>query len=145
MRALRAAFASTIPLYTFYAASFALAFGLALIPGLASANGRFPKAQTLALPPGGDGRTVYLRATFGVLVSHDGGRSWQWLCEQALGFSSTWDPPIAVTRDGRLWVALMDGARAATTGCVAEEIPALHGELVADLAVDGAGTGVFAV
>jgi hypothetical protein len=111
----------------------------------ARANGRFPKAQAIVLPAGGDGSTIYLRATFGVLVSRDAGVSWRWLCERALGFSSTWDPPIASTRDGRLWVALTDGAHVTRDGCAVEDVPSIAGETVADLAVDGSGDQVLAV
>jgi hypothetical protein len=111
----------------------------------ARANGRFPKAQVIATVPGGDGSTVYLRATFGVLVSHDEGKHFGWLCEQALGFSSTWDPPIAVTRDARLWVALTDGLRVTKDGCDVQDVPALKGELVADLATDASGEHVYLV
>ena len=86
-----------------------------------------------------------MRATFGVLVSHDAGKSFHWLCEQALGFSSTWDPPIAVTRDARLWIALANGLRVTRDGCEVTEIPAFKGELVADLTVDGSGDRVYAI
>ncbi|MBA3780037.1 MAG: pseudouridine-5'-phosphate glycosidase [Chloroflexi bacterium] len=56
--------------------------------------------------PSSDGSTIFLRATFGILVSRDAGKTWQWICERALGYEGSWDPPIAVTRDGRLWVGL---------------------------------------
>jgi MYXO-CTERM domain-containing protein len=97
------------------------------------------------LPAGGDGTTIYLRATFGVLVSHDAGGSWRWMCERALGFSSTWDPPLAATRDGRLWIALPDGLRSTVDGCATTEAGALSAQTVADLALGGADDRVFAV
>ncbi len=86
-----------------------------------------------------------MRSTFGVLLSSDGGKSWTWLCEQALGFSGTWDPPIAATRDGRLWAGLADGLRVTKDGCDVREIPELKGELVADLSTDARGDRVIAV
>ena len=123
-----------------------LALAVVSAPEPARANGRFPKAQTILLPHGARNEdTIFLRATFGVLVSHDGGSTWGWLCEQALGFSSAWDPPIASTRDGRLWVALADGARSTADGCAVTGAPELKGELVADLTVDGSGDHVYAV
>ena len=84
-----------------------------LYPGRrALANGRFPSAQQLALsPPGGDPNLVVLRTTFGIVVSRDAGKSWSWICERALGFTGEWDPPLAVTKDGRIWVGLSDGLR----------------------------------
>jgi hypothetical protein len=114
------------------------------MPRAAFANGRFPKAQAIVTAPGDDA-TIYLRASFGILVSHDTGRSWRWLCEQQLGFSSQWDPPVAASRGGRLWVALTDGARTTLDGCAVADVPALKGELVADLTTDRDGDRVLAV
>jgi hypothetical protein len=114
-------------------------------PSRAQANGRFPKAEGIVTVPGGDGRAMALVATFGVLWSKDGGASWRWICEPALGFSGTWDPPVVMTKDGRLWVGLPDGLRVTTDGCDAREIPELHGELVADLSLEPGGERVVAV
>jgi hypothetical protein len=66
----------------------AAAFTL-LLTGSAAANGRFPKAQQIVTAPGSGGKTIFLRATFGVLVSRDAGATWSWICEQAIGFSGT--------------------------------------------------------
>ena len=110
-----------------FAAS-ALTLAFLYTPPEARAYGRFPKAQSIVLPAGGDGSVIFLRATFGILVSRDMGKTWHWLCEQALGFSSTWDPPLAATRDGRLWVGLTDGAHATLDGCAVEDVPSLKGE-----------------
>jgi hypothetical protein len=120
------------------------AFGL-YTAAPARANGRFPKAQAIATVPGGDGSAVLLRATFGLLLSHDGGKSFRWLCEQALGFSSTWDPPVTLTRDARLWIALSDGLRVTRDGCDVRDVPSLKGELVADLTTDGRGERVYLI
>ena len=106
---------------------------------LALANGRFPKADVIATVPGGDGSRLFMRSTFGLLLSNDGGKTWTWLCEQALGFSGTWDPPIVVTRDGRLWAGLADGLRVTKNGCDVREVPELKGELIADLSADARG------
>jgi len=110
----------------------------AYTPSSAFANGRFPRAQQITSVPG-DGQRLFLRATFGVLFSRDGGASWRWVCEQALGFAGAWDPPIAATRDGRLYVGLMDGLRSTVDGCSFADATELHGELVSDLSSDGAG------
>jgi uncharacterized protein (TIGR03382 family) len=66
-------------------------------PG-AVANGRFPASSQLAFSPS-DPSLVVLRTTFGVLISHDGGGTWGWLCEDVLGAlsSSVADPVLAVT------------------------------------------------
>lgn len=95
--------------------------------------------------PGSDGATLYLRATFGVLVSRDSGKTWQWLCERAFGYEGTWDPPIAATRDGRLWVGLESGLVSTADGCSVERVRELAGETIKDLTVDARGDTVFAI
>jgi MYXO-CTERM domain-containing protein len=69
----------------------------------AAANGRFPAANQFAFSPA-DTNVVVLRTTFGILISHDGGASWVWLCEGALGLSSASqeDPPLGITGGGSL-------------------------------------------
>jgi hypothetical protein len=62
----------------------------------ARANGRFPAANQLALTPADPGLLV-LRTTFGIVVSHDGGITWDWICESAVGFGGAEeDPAIGV-------------------------------------------------
>jgi hypothetical protein len=123
-----------------------LVLALALVaPTAARANGRFPKAQQIVTVPGSEGKIVFLRATFGVLVSRDAGVTWSWLCEQAMGFSGTWDPPIAATKDGRLWIGLPDGLSSTADGCSVTRVPELAGEQVVDLATEPAGDRVVVV
>jgi hypothetical protein len=107
--------------------------------GPARANGRFPQAQAIESVPGSDGSTIFLRATFGILVSRDAGKSWRWICERALGYDGTWDPPIAVTHDGRLWVGLERGLVSTLDGCTVDTATELAGEQVKDLTVDPKG------
>jgi hypothetical protein len=111
----------------------------------ARANGRFPEAQTIETVPRSDGKTVFLRATFGILVSRDRGSSWQWICERALGYEGQWDPPITVTADGRLWVGLETGLRSTTDGCEVVAAPELEGHTVKDLTTDPRGETVWAI
>lgn len=112
---------------------------------VAHANGRFPKAQVVATVPGSDGSTVFLRTTFGILVSRDGGKSFRWICERNLGYGGQWDPPIAVTRDGRLWVGLEDGLAVTKDGCAASKVPELAGETVRDLTTDPRGDTLWVI
>ncbi len=104
--------------------------------GTALANGRFPRAQQIVSTPG-DSSRVFLRATFGVVASFDGGGSWRWLCEEAIGFSGTWDPPVAATPDGKLWMGLEHGLAWTSDGCTVHTIPSVAGELVSDVSADG--------
>lgn len=125
----------------------ALAIALASLSSIprAWANGRFPQAQVIETVPGGDGTTVFMRTTFGVLVSKDAGKSFQLLCERALGYDGAWDPPIAVTRDARLWIGLEDGLTSTRDGCAVDRSPELEGRTVTDLTVDPRGETVWAI
>lgn len=117
---------------------------LSCITGAARANGRFPQAQAIESTPG-RGDVLFLRTTFGILVSRDAGLSWQWICERALGYEGQWDPPIAVTRDGRLWVGLPNGLASTADGCAVDFVPELAGETIKDLTVDARGDVLYAI
>lgn len=111
---------------------------------VARANGRFPQAQAI-VSPAGDEQTLFLRATFGILVSRDAGKTWAFLCERALGYEGQWDPPIAATRDGTLWVGREDGLSTTKDGCEVRDVPELRGETIKDLTTDGRGETLFAI
>jgi hypothetical protein len=68
------------------------------VSAVAQANGRFPAANQLVIAPS-DPSTIFVRATFGVLVTTDGGKDWDWICEAALGLgpTTTVDPSIGIT------------------------------------------------
>ena len=122
-----------------------LTLALVCSTGPALANGRFPAAQAIVTVPHGDGATVFLRATFGVLLSRDAGKTWRWMCERALGYEGMWDPPIAATRDGRLWIGLERGLSSTLDGCLVEAAAELAGETVKDLTVDPSGDVLYAL
>jgi hypothetical protein len=62
----------------------------------ARANGRFPESNQIAFAAH-DPDLVLLRVTFGLLISHDRGKTFQWVCEQAIGYSGVEDPMYTVT------------------------------------------------
>lgn len=111
----------------------------------ARANGRFPQAQSIESVPGSDGNTLFMRATFGILVSRDAGKSWRWICERAWGYEGTWDPPVAVTRDGKIWVGLERSLVSSPDGCTVDTSHELDGESVKDLTADLDGKTLWAV
>lgn len=112
------------------AISFALAFG----SRPASANGRFPAANAVFISPS-DPQLVLARVTFGLLLSHDGGKSWAWLCERALGSTGTEDPEYAVLADGTLVAATVVGVRYSTDrGCRWSDGSGTRGSIVVDVA-----------
>lgn len=106
----------------------------------AFANGRFPLAQQALVVPGTKGESLVVRSTFGLLVSHDRGSSFDWACEQTFGYSGAWDPPLAFGADGTLYVGLENGLTSSKDFCTSAREPSLEGEAVKDLSVDSAGT-----
>jgi photosystem II stability/assembly factor-like uncharacterized protein len=110
--------------------------GLFYPANAAFANGRFPSAGHVEVDPA-DPAHVVLRATYGLVVTRDGGSKWHWICESAMSFSGIWDPPIGITAGGSVLVGLADGLSVSTPdGCNFSRASALEGKLVTDLAVD---------
>ena len=75
-----------------------------LTAGSAHANGRFPAASQVVFDPG-DPRHFILLATFGLIETWDGGKTFSWTCEIALGLSGTVDPGVVITESGTSVVA----------------------------------------
>jgi MYXO-CTERM domain-containing protein len=88
----------------------ALGAALTLTAASASANGRLPAANQLVVAPS-DPTFMALRATFGIIISHDGGQSWYWICESATGYDAAeiQDPSIGITANNSLVVGLREG------------------------------------
>lgn len=66
----------------------------------ARANGRFPESNQIAFAEN-DPDLVLIRVTFGVLVSHDRGKTFDWVCETSIGYTGVEDPMYTVTPSGR--------------------------------------------
>jgi len=102
-----------------------LGLSVGLLPALfwscrAAANGRYPEANQLltGLTGGADPTLVVARATFGAVVSDDGGASWRWVCEQAIGFSDIFDPPVAMLQGDTVIAGLQTTlSRTTDQGC----------------------------
>jgi len=104
----------------------------------AFANGRFPRADQLVIDPS-DPHHLLARATFGFIETHDGGASWSWICEEIVGRIATTDPPIAITGDGTIVVAVpFDGVAVShDKGCSwTRAPPPLAGQLVVDMTLE---------
>jgi hypothetical protein len=116
--------------------AFACAFGAALLTSpLALANGRFPASNQLVVSPS-DPTFMVLRTTFGMLVSHDRGSTWDWICESAYGVrSGIEDPAIAITAGGTVFAATFEGLEIAPDqGCSFSRNPDLPNEYFVDIA-----------
>lgn len=70
---------------------------------------RFPASSAVVFDPM-DSKTIYVRATFGVLTTRDAGDSWRWICDRAVGVSGSEDPTYVVTPKGTLVGATLSGA-----------------------------------
>jgi len=83
--------------------------------GLAEANGRFPATVNIEFRPGND-QVVLLPATFGLLLSQDGGESFRWVCEDAIGYGGTYDPDYAIHPNGDIYSTTFAGLRVSRDG-----------------------------
>jgi hypothetical protein len=88
-----------------------------LVSGSAHANGRFPAASQL-VEAQDDPDHVFVQVTYGFMSTRDGGTTWGWTCEKAVGYVGDVDPPIAIAEGGVSFAALFDGlARSSPDGC----------------------------
>lgn len=92
--------------------------GLALA-GPAHANGRPPATSTINFRAGSS-TDIAAGMTFGLMMSSDGGETWHWVCEDAIGYGGTFDPDYVYTASGALLATTFEGLRANRDGCVFE-------------------------
>ena len=103
-----------------------LAAALSVWPaGRADANGRFPQTTNVRFKPGALD-TILLPSSFGLLISKDGGTSFKWICEDAIGYSGVYDPDYAYSADGNaIYATTFEGLRVSTDdGCSWEGVGA---------------------
>jgi hypothetical protein len=81
----------------------------------AHANGRNPHTVGIYFKPG-DANTLYVSTTFGLLSSKDGGCTFNWMCEQSIGYGGTWDPHYAIASDGTIFGTTYEGLRISRDG-----------------------------
>lgn len=113
---------------------------LILAPALASANGRPPVTNGVFFRPA-DTESIYVRSTFGLLISKDDGCTFRWVCERAIGYGGEFDPKYAVATDGTIFATTFDGLRVSRDGgctwetATAELDPSAPG-YIADIWID---------
>jgi len=93
----------------------AAALVLLLAPSLALANGRAPLTNGVHFQPG-DSHSLFVASTFGLLVSHDDGCTFDWVCEDAIGYAGTFDPKYAITTDGSIYATTFKGLHVSRDG-----------------------------
>lgn len=110
----------------------------------AQANGRFPQSINVRVQPGND-QVILLAVTFGLLISRDGGATFEWVCEDAIGYGGRYDPDYAISPGGDLFATTWEGLRVSRdSGCSWINAPSLVGHWVEDVEV-GPQSEVWAV
>lgn len=100
------------------------------------ANGRFPGARQVVISPTTED-TLLLRTTFGQMLTRDGGKSFRWICEEAIGYGGTQDPAVGITQAGTLLNAAYEGTSVSLdAGCSFPFPPGLEKRYSTDLTVD---------
>lgn len=118
-----------------------------LLPAVAHANGRFPRAERLLIDPD-DAQHWVLAATYGLLVTIDGGKSWHHVCETAFAEPGLLtDPVVAFMPGGVLLTSIFESfSRSVDSGCDFKPTLAHQmGQAVPDFTVDADGTVLAAL
>jgi hypothetical protein len=98
----------------------------AVVPRSALGNGRAPSTSSITFQQGsqqGHEQNIVAGMTFGVLISHDGGKTWAWMCEDAIGYKGTYDPRYAYTGTGALFATTFNGLKVMRDGCSFGDTP----------------------
>src|ERR1700704_5258777 len=85
------------------------------LPATARANGRPPLTNGVFFQAN-DNQSLYVRSTFGLLISHDSGCSFRWTCEQNIGYGGPCDRACAVAADGTVFATTFTGLRVSRDG-----------------------------
>ena len=64
----------------------------------------------------GDPASIYVATTFGLLISHDDGCSFRWVCETSLGVGGDYEPRYRIAQDGTIFATTYDGLRISRDG-----------------------------
>src|SRR5262249_42737129 len=103
------------------------------IPSAARANSRLPAADQL-VAAADDPTRMLLRTTFGLLFTSDGGKNWDWLCENAIPCSGNQDPAVALLNGGVVVSGQSEGlAQSPDFGCSWSFVPGTAQRLAADV------------
>lgn len=127
-----------------------MALCLALVglsTGNVDAHGRFPESGSITVDPNDTGR-LFVRATYGLLTTADGGDRWHWLCPSAVGFNGDKeDPPIVMTDGGALIAGTFGGPSVARGDLCDFGVPAgdADGRFFIDVVLDADLTRIVAV
>lgn len=98
-------------------AVFAALGALSGLERAASANGRLPATSSITFRQGHESDIV-AGLTFGMAISHDGGATWHWMCDDAIGIAGgPYDPIYAYTPAGTRFATTLNGLVVMRDGC----------------------------
>ena len=106
---------------------FASAAAILTLSASLLANGRYPAASQILVDPS-DPKHIVVSATFGFLDSRDEGRSFNWLCEAAIGPSAEegFDIVLVVTGSGQTVLGLFNGMATTRDACEFQIAPGIN-------------------
>jgi MYXO-CTERM domain-containing protein len=114
----------------------ALALPILFVSSTALANGRYPLAGQVVEDPDNPKHLV-VRATYGLLITNDFGKSWGWVCEPAVNILNSEDPMMGIAHGGNILASVFKGLSVAKdNGCDFALYPPLKNKYVVDLAID---------
>ena len=90
--------------------------------GTASANGRPAATSTINFELNSP-QHIVAGMTFGFLRSDDGGTTWKWMCEVAIGYAGNYDPDYAYSGTGKIFATTFDGLQEMSDGCTFTAAP----------------------
>lgn len=77
--------------------------------GTASANGRLPATVSITFRQGHP-NDIVAGLTFGLAISHDGGATWSWMCDDAIGIAGgPYDPIYSYSSAGTVFATTLSG------------------------------------
>jgi hypothetical protein len=82
----------------------------------ASANGRLPATSTITFRQGHE-NDIVIGLTFGLVISHDGGKTWAWMCENAIPYQGVYDPQFMFGQGGELFATSFNGLKVVRDSC----------------------------
>jgi hypothetical protein len=104
------------------------------VSATALSNGRYPAASQIVVDPN-DPKHIVVSATFGFLDSHDEGKTFNWLCEAAVGPAGEegFDIVVAVTGNGNTVLGLFNGVATTRDGCNFQAPSELANQVIGDI------------
>jgi MYXO-CTERM domain-containing protein len=90
---------------------------VAALAANASGNGRAPGTSTLHFRQGHETTDILAGLTFGLVVTHDGGATWRWMCEAAVGYGGLYDPDYSYSASSAIFATTFNGFKVTRDGC----------------------------